>query len=46
LKAWLDDADRCAALELRFTELHLTLRQDTAQKAAEAILPYLNGRTT
>ncbi|MCV2216200.1 lipid-A-disaccharide synthase [Thauera sp. Sel9] len=46
LEAWLGDADRCAALELRFTELHLTLRQDTAQKAAEAILPYLNGRTT
>ncbi|WP_341644704.1 lipid-A-disaccharide synthase [Thauera sp. SDU_THAU2] len=46
LEAWLDDADRCAALELRFTELHLTLRQDTARKAAEAILPYLNGRTT
>ncbi|MFT3758317.1 lipid-A-disaccharide synthase [Thauera sp.] len=45
LEAWLDDADRCAALELRFTELHLTLRQDTAQKAAEAILPYLEGRS-
>ena len=27
----------------RFTELHLTLRQNTAHKAAEAILPYLSG---
>ena len=43
LEAWLSDADRCAALEYRFTELHLTLRQNTAQKAAEAILPYLDG---
>ncbi|ENO90304.1 lipid-A-disaccharide synthase [Thauera linaloolentis] len=43
LEDWLGDADRCAALEFRFTELHLALRQDTAQKAAEAILPYLGG---
>jgi lipid-A-disaccharide synthase len=41
LDAWLNDPDRRAALEARFTELHLTLRQNTAEKAAEAILPYL-----
>ncbi len=43
LEAWLDDEARCAALERRFMDLHLTLRQDTAHKAAEAILPYLSG---
>jgi lipid-A-disaccharide synthase len=41
LDAWLNDPDRRAALEARFTELHLILRQNTAEKAAEAILPYL-----
>lgn len=41
LDAWLNDPDRRAALEARFTELHLTLGQNTAEKAAEAILPYL-----
>ena len=41
LDAWLNDPDRRAALEARFTELHLTLRQNTAEKAAEAVLPYL-----
>lgn len=30
-----------AALEETFTKMHQTLRQDTAQKAAAAILPYL-----
>jgi lipid-A-disaccharide synthase len=30
-----------AALEETFTRMHQTLRQDTAQKAAAAILPYL-----
>ena len=43
LEAWLNEPERCAALERRFTELHLTLRQNTAHKAAEAILPYLSG---
>ena len=28
----------------RFTDMHLQLRQDTAAKAAAAILPYLQGR--
>jgi lipid-A-disaccharide synthase len=35
--AWLDDAPRCDRLRERFTELHLSLRQDTAQKASEVI---------
>ncbi len=42
---WLGDADRCEALEARFTELHLSLRQNTAQKAAAAVLPYLEPAT-
>jgi hypothetical protein len=28
-----------------FTDMHLQLRQDTAAKAAAAILPYLQGRS-
>src|SRR5690606_16893541 len=43
LETWLDDAPGRAALERRFTELHQSLRQDTAEKAAAAILPYLEG---
>ncbi len=39
---WLGDAQGRAALVDRFTELHLSLRQNTAEKAAEAILPYLD----
>lgn len=35
--AWLDDPRRVAALERRFTDLHHTLRQNTAQKATDAI---------
>lgn len=35
--AWLDDAPRCAALERRFDALHHGLRQNTAQKATDAI---------
>ena len=35
--AWLDDPQRVAALERRFTDLHLNLRQNTAQKATDAI---------
>lgn len=35
--AWLDDAPRCEALQRRFTELHHSLRQDTARKATDAI---------
>lgn len=35
------DKEAVAQLEETFHELHRTLRQDTAQKAAAAILPYL-----
>lgn len=37
----LNDQDAVAKLEQTFTELHQTLRQNTAEKAAAAILPYL-----
>jgi lipid-A-disaccharide synthase len=39
--AWLDDPARCAQLQQRFTQLHLTLRQDTARKATDAIAKVL-----
>jgi lipid-A-disaccharide synthase len=39
---WFADDARRAAVEARFTELHHILRQDTARRAAEAILPYLD----
>jgi lipid-A-disaccharide synthase len=38
---WLGNAQAREALVTRFTALHLSLRQNTAEKAAEAILPYL-----
>ncbi len=41
---WLAEGARSGAvaeLELTFTELHHSLRQNTAQKAAAAILPFL-----
>lgn len=41
IEHWLADADARAALARRFTALHLSLRQNTSQKAADAILPYL-----
>jgi lipid-A-disaccharide synthase len=37
----LNDQDAVAKLEQIFTALHQTLRQNTAEKAAAAILPYL-----
>ncbi len=37
----VNDKDAVAQLEETFTALHQTLRQNTAQKAAAAILPYL-----
>ncbi len=37
----VNDDNVVAQLEQTFTELHLALRQNTAQKAAAAILPYL-----
>ena len=39
---WFADDARRAAVEARFTALHHTLRQDTARRAAEAILSYLD----
>ena len=41
LDRWLGDREGCERLAERFTELHLELRQDTAKRAAQAILPYL-----
>jgi lipid-A-disaccharide synthase len=38
----LNDKNAVAELEQVFTDLHHTLRHDTAQKAAAAILPYLH----
>jgi len=42
--AWLDDAPRVAAVQRRFTDLHHQLRQDTAQKATDAIAQVIEGR--
>ena len=44
LEGWLSDRSRCDDLVLRFNQLHRSLRQNTAEKAAAAILPYLEGR--
>ena len=35
--AWLDDAARCAALQVRFEALHRELRCNTGEKATDAI---------
>lgn len=40
---WMEDKEARRALEVRFMSLHQTLRQDTASRAAEAILPLLAG---
>src|SRR5574343_483794 len=40
LDGWLTDKTRADALEKIFTDMHLQLRQNTADKAAAAILPY------
>ena len=37
----VNDKSTVAALERIFSDMHQTLRQDTAHKAAAAILPYL-----
>ncbi|WP_374673554.1 lipid-A-disaccharide synthase [Ideonella sp.] len=39
--AWLDDASRREALGRRLTDIHLSLRQDTARKAGDAIAQVL-----
>ncbi len=44
LDGWLADPARVEELTRVFTDMHLQLRQDTAAKAAAAILPYLQGR--
>ena len=44
LDGWLADKARADALTQVFTDMHLQLRQDTAAKAAAAILPYLQAR--
>lgn len=44
LDGWLADPARVADLTKVFTDMHLQLRQDTAAKAAAAILPYLQAR--
>lgn len=40
----VNDKDAVLQLEQTFTALHRTLRQNTAQKAAAAILPYLGSK--
>ena len=42
LAHWLEDVPARHALEAKFLKLHETLRQNTAHKAAQAILPYLS----
>ncbi len=42
--ALLDDTPRCAALARRFTEIHLQLRCNTAQRAADAIAQVIEAR--
>ena len=44
LARWYDDTDAQHALAERFTALHHVLRQDTAQRAADIILPLLGSR--
>jgi lipid-A-disaccharide synthase len=41
LAGWLDDAQRCRAVEARFTQLHEQLRQGASDRAAEAVLALL-----
>ena len=40
----LNDRDRRNSIEERFGKMALELRQDAAQRAAEAVSPYLSGR--
>ena len=37
----MEDKKAMEELEAQFTTMHLQLKQDTAQKAAQALLPYL-----
>ncbi|MDR3390898.1 MAG: lipid-A-disaccharide synthase [Sulfuriferula sp.] len=44
LVAMLDDKTRCEEIEAEFTRLHQSLKQNTAEKMAEAVLPYLRNK--
>ena len=41
---WLSNKQAVTELEAIFTNMHSTLRQGNAHKAAQAILPYLDGQ--
>jgi lipid-A-disaccharide synthase len=41
---WLDHPAKAAAVEQRFTELHHTLRRNTAQAATDAIAQVIESR--
>ncbi|MBS0329861.1 MAG: lipid-A-disaccharide synthase, partial [Proteobacteria bacterium] len=43
--AWLDDAPRRRAVVETFRDIHLSLKQDASARIAEAVAPYLAGRT-
>jgi len=43
LERWLLDREARMKLTIRFDHLHELLRQNTAEKAAQALLPYLDG---
>lgn len=43
LDTWLTDKEKAGELVRTFTEMHQTLRQDTAARAAAAVLPYIRG---
>lgn len=45
LDRWLTDTNACEMLALKFTELHLMLRQNTAQRAADVVLSCLPAAT-
>lgn len=45
LDGWLRDTEARARIVERFTALHIELKQGTAQRAAEAIAPYLEGES-
>jgi len=43
--AWLDDAPRRRAVVETFRDIHLSLKQHASARIAEAVAPYLAGRT-
>jgi len=44
LKTWLEDKEARASLSVEFERMHLELRQNTAQRASDAILSLLQAR--